>query len=98
MSNYVLSFRGSPDHRPSDVEEKAWMAWFETIGASITDFGHRVGAGRTLGATTPTGDVLTGYVVINADSLADAERLASGCPGLASGGTVELGPAIEPGS
>lgn len=98
MSSYVLSFRSRPDHRPSDEEEKAWMTWFETIGVSITDFGHRVGPGRALGPTTRTGDVLSGYVVISADSLVDAERVASGCPGLASGGTVEIGPTIEPGS
>lgn len=98
MSSYVLSFRSPRDHRPSDEEEKAWMTWFKTIGASITDFGHRVGPGRTLGTTSSTGEVLSGYVVISAESLADAERVASGCPGLASGGSVELGPAIEPGS
>jgi hypothetical protein len=98
MSSYVLSFRSRRDHRPSEEEEKAWMTWFETIGSSITDFGHRVSPGRTLGATPSADDVLSGYVVISAESLADAERVASGCPGLASGGTVELGPAIEPGS
>jgi hypothetical protein len=75
-------------------EEEAWAGWFQSIGGSISDFGHRVGEVRTVG-----GDdgklALGGYVLVKADSLAHAAELAEGCPGLKHGAVVEVGETIE---
>ena len=95
MSSYVLSFRGREDRSPSPAEEGAWMEWFQKIGASISDSGHRVGASRALGAANGRPDVLSGYIVVNAGSLDEAERLATGCPGLTQGGGVEVAEIVE---
>ena len=93
MSSYVLTIRGKKDGSLSSEEQAAWHQWFQSMAGSITDF-HRVGATRSLGAEAgPTG--LTSYVVVTAESLEAAERLASGCPGLAHGGAVEIGEVVE---
>ena len=95
MSSYVLSFRSQKDRSPSAAEESAWMQWFQEIGPSINDFGHRVGNGRTLGVAGGRPDVLSGYIVVSAENLDDAEHLASGCPGIAHGGGVDVAEVVE---
>jgi hypothetical protein len=94
MSNYVLSFRGRSDRTPSADEESAWGQWFQEISSTIVDFGHRVGRVSALGNSTRE-DVLAGYVVINADDLDAAVAVAKGCPGLQSGGLVEVGETVD---
>jgi hypothetical protein len=94
MSNYILSFRSQSDRKPSAEEEAAWGQWFQEISGTIADFGHRVGRVSPLGSTT--GDnVLSGYVVINADDLDAATAVAKGCPGLQNGGGVEVGETVD---
>lgn len=98
MSTYVLSFRGRSDRTASTAEEAAWGQWFQEIGGSVADFGHRVGRVTALGSSgTDTGagrDVLTGYVLINAADLEAAVAIAKGCPGLQHDGGVEVGETI----
>jgi hypothetical protein len=94
MAAFVLAFRGAPDRVAPEGEDQRWMAWFEEIGPSIADFGNRIGTTRMVEADRPAaaGDaVLTGYLLINADDLGAAVRVASGCPGLRSGVSVEVG-------
>lgn len=52
MSNYVLSFRSKAGQSADPEHEAAWGEWFEQIGASVVDFGHRVGRGTLLGRAT----------------------------------------------
>ncbi|MGH3597545.1 MAG: YciI family protein, partial [Mycobacterium sp.] len=90
MSSYVLTFR-NPGVDPTAEQEDAWSAWFSRIGSQITDFGSRVGRTAMLGDPADAGDRLAGYIVIAADNLDAAVQIASGCPGLSSGGRVEVG-------
>jgi|SRR5215469_9618247 len=93
MSKYVVAFRGEPAGATSAADEQAWGAWFGQLGSTVTDRGNRVGASRTLPAShrgDPGTSVLRGYVVIEADNLDDAARLAAGCPGLAGAVDVEV--------
>ena len=92
MSSYVLSIRGEKDRSLSSEEEAVWHQWFQSIGESITEF-HRVGEARTVGAEIGR-TVPSSFVVVTAESLEAAERLASGCPGLAQGGVVEIGQVV----
>jgi len=95
MSSYVLSFRGQADRTAGPDEEAAWGQWFGEIGSHIADRGHRVGQVRALGADSSRDkEVLAGYVVIDAATLDAAVAIASGCPGLQHGATVEVGEAI----
>ena len=97
MSKYVMAFRGQADRTTSDDNEAAWGKWFQEIGVHVVDFGNRVGQVRAVGDGTGTGaerDVLTGYVIITANNLDAAVTVAQGCPGLGSGGAVEVGEII----
>jgi hypothetical protein len=98
MSNYVLAFRGRPDRAPQPGEDQEWGAWFGSLGSAIADFGNRVGATRTLSARRdpgPDGHVLAGYIVVTAEDLDAAAKLASGCPGLAYGVDVEVAEVVS---
>ena len=57
----------------------------------------RVSRAAMVGANgaSPYPDALSGYVVVNADSVDSAVRLAQGCPGLRAGGQVEVGEILE---
>ncbi len=97
MTNYVLAFRGRPDRTPAAGEEQAWGAWFGTLGSAVTE-GHRAAHARTLtpeGQPTPDGAVITGYVVITAADLDVATKMASGCPGLKAGVSVEIAETVD---
>ena len=90
---YVLAFRGQVGRDLTAEQVSQWPTWFEQIKDSIADFGSRVGDVRGLGVAESDGrsDALSGYIVINADSLDDAATLAAGCPALQQGGGVEVG-------
>ncbi|MDH3426170.1 MAG: hypothetical protein OEM22_05810 [Acidimicrobiia bacterium] len=84
MKKFVFLYQGMWD--PSDQAMKdAWTNWFGSISDSIVDGGNPLGAGREV---TPTGtidlpltaDSTTGYTIVNADNLDDAERLLKDCP------------------
>lgn len=93
MSSHVVTFR-SPATPPTQEQEQAWANWFSAIGPHITDFGHRVGQAVMLGERTDAADQLSGYIVIEADSLDAAVTIARGCPGLSTGGRVEVGETV----
>jgi hypothetical protein len=98
MSKYVLAFRGQPDRAPQPDEDQKWGAWFTSLGAAIADRGNRVGTVRTLqskDSSDPSTAALTGYIVISAADGDEAARLASGCPGLQSGVSVEVGEIVD---
>lgn len=97
MANYVLVYRGSsmaetPEEQAKTMER--WMAWFGTLGESVVDGGAPFGPSASIatdGAASDGGaSGLTGYSILSADSLSDAQTKAKGCPVLGSGGTVEI--------
>jgi hypothetical protein len=92
---YVLAFRGQVGRRLTAEEEASWPTWFDKIKDSIADFGNRVGQVREVGAEAGRSDALSGYIVIEADSLDAAATLARECPILQQGGSVEVGELVE---
>jgi hypothetical protein len=96
MGNYLFAYTGgsmaeTPEAQAESMQ--AWGAWFGTLGSAVVDGGAPFGpstavrSDRSTGATT-TG--LSGYSVIQADSLELAAKLAADCPILGNGGTVEV--------
>lgn len=69
------------------------------MGSALVDSGHRVAHAQTVypeGEQAPApAAVLTGYVLIAAEDLDAATRLASGCPGLTSGVSVEIAETVD---
>ena len=97
MTNYVLAFRSAPDRAVPEGALEAWGAWFGQLGPAIADRGNRVGNVTRLDAADAASgaEILTGYMVISADSMASAATLAKGCPGLAYGVSVEVAEVVD---
>lgn len=103
MSKYVLAYRGGGMAETPEAQQAsmaAWGAWFDRLGAAVTDWGAPFGPSTTVSSTgTAPGGVaeLTGYSIVTADSLEAAARLASSCPIIGDGGTIDVYEAIDMG-
>jgi hypothetical protein len=101
MANFVLAYKGGSMAETPEAQEaamKAWGDWFGTLGSSIVEIGNPFGASTAVNSDGSAGTAtagLSGYSVLQADSLELAAKLAAGCPVLAAGGTVEVYEAIE---
>ena len=70
---------------PTQEIMDAWNNWFAPIGDKIIDKGGTHGAAREI---THTGtkelsldkEAITGYLIINADNIDEAEKIAKDCP------------------
>ncbi len=101
MPKFVFAYHGGK--MPETPEEGAevmarWQAWFEGMGDAVVDGGNPAGPSRTVTASgvEDNGDAnpLSGYSLINADSIDAAVEIAKGCP-ILSYGTVEVAEAVE---
>ena len=98
MAKFLYLYTGGQMAETPEAQEAAmqeWTNWFATLGNSVTDIGNPFGAGTTVsnGSASDGGggsSKLSGYSIINAESLADAASKANKCPVLQSGGTVEV--------
>jgi hypothetical protein len=96
MAKFLYLYTGgemaeTPEAQEASMQE--WTNWFGTLGDSVVDIGNPFGAGTTVSnGSAGNGGVskLSGYSIINAESLADAADKANKCPVLQSGGTVEV--------
>jgi len=95
MTTFLFSYRMPKAFVPGRPDAvAAWAAWFEEMGASVTDPGNPVFERASLG-DCGEGTVLGGYSLITADDLDAALALAKGCPALAEGAGVEVGVITE---
>jgi hypothetical protein len=96
MANFVLAYKGGSMAETPEAQEaamQAWMGWFGTLGTAVVEGGNPFGASTAVksdGSRAAATAALTGYSVLQADSIDAAADLAKGCPVLASGGTVEV--------
>lgn len=87
MKKFVIFHYGFEMPTPEIMD--AWSKWFESIGEKIVDPGSPLGNGREISRSgtkeLPMGlDSLTGYTVINAESIEEAEKIAKSCPMITS--------------
>jgi hypothetical protein len=87
MKKFVIFHYGFETPTPQIMD--AWNKWFASLGDKIVDPGSPLGNGREISRSgtknLPMGsDALTGYTVINADSMDAAEQIAKGCPMITS--------------
>ena len=105
MAKYLLVYHGGsmPETEADQAEVMtAWMNWFGTLGDAVLDGGNPTSISSTLAADGTVSDggganPVTGYSLLEADSLAAAIDMAKGCPQLASGGTIEVAETIDVG-
>lgn len=80
--------------KPSAEDMAAWNEWFDAIAQRQIERGHLPGGRElTTSGTTelPFGkDSITGYTMIEADDLDEAEQIAQGCPIVASTRVYEV--------
>lgn len=91
MTKYLYLYYGgeaptSPEDGKRVMDE--WMAYFGRLGDKIVDGGAPTGPQSSLAGAPESG--VTGYSIIEADSLEDAIALTEGHPHLASGGSIEV--------
>jgi len=96
---------GSPEKAQQTM--KKWRAWFDdmsrkgclkNIGQPLDDAGKVVGGKQrsvTDGPFAETKDVVGGYSLIEARSLDEAVQIASACPIIEIGGSVEVRPVMQ---
>lgn len=88
---------------PEQIQEevKAWQEWISGIEArgKLKHEGEALGFdGKTMHADGTITDgpyaelkeIVGGFIIVSADSIEEAIQLAKGCPGLTSGGKVEV--------
>jgi hypothetical protein len=100
VAKYLLLYMGGGNQPQSDAERaaiiQAWTDWFTNLGPAIVDPGNPISPAAKSVASDGTvtdgmpGTPVTGYSVINAESLGAAAALAESCPHLASGGQVAV--------
>ncbi len=83
MKKFVLISYGF--ETPTPEIQQAWGKWFASIGDKMVDGGSPLGNGREISHAgtkeLPLGlDSLTGYCIIRAESLDEAEKIAKDCP------------------
>ncbi len=101
MPKYLCMQRklpGGDGRKPSPAEMQemysSFRTWQERFQANLVDMGGKLGAGRLV-TTEPAADgpfvevkeLVGGYMIVSADSLDEAIRVARECPGLVGPGS-----------
>ncbi len=103
MTKYVYSYHGDSE-MPTDqaaVDEvmAAWGAWFGSLGDALVDGGNPFGASKTVASdgTVSDGNAagLSGYSIVQAESLDAATDMAKGCPLLGGGGSISVSETVD---
>ena len=109
MSEFVYLFRnsgtpGSPQQMQEQMQR--WQTWMKYLAAR----GHLKSRGNALertgtivgkdgamtdGPFTEAKDIVGGFMVVEAEDLDHAAKLASGCPVFETGGRVEVRPVMK---
>lgn len=101
MANYILAYRGG--RKPATPEEGAagmakWKTWLGDLGDAVVNPGQPLGKSMIVSTSGVSDDAgptpLTGYTVVNADSLDAALEMAKSCPFLDMG-DLEVAEMIE---
>jgi hypothetical protein len=105
MAKFLLAYKGggmgaTPEQQQQAMD--AWMAWFGSLGEALIDQGSPfTPASSTISSDGTVREAstspLTGYTIISAEGLAQANEKAKGCPVLASGGSIEVYEALPMG-
>ncbi len=103
MTKYMFAYHGGGMPETPEEGEKQmakWQSWLEGMGQSCHDMGNPVGMSKTVSATLVEdhggANPLSGYSIVEADSIEAAVEMAKGCPILEGGsGTVEVAPIME---
>ncbi len=97
----VMADGPAPSPEVMEAHMKRWQAWFGKLGeeghlkdwgAPLQKDGKRVASGGVItdGPYSDGKEIIGGFSIVKAKDLAEAAKLAKGCPGIEEGGTVEV--------
>jgi hypothetical protein len=109
VADYLYLYRGGrrgQSAEESDQIMKKWMSWMKELtesgnlkdpGQPLEAEGKVVQNGRTItdGPFAEAKDLVGGFTLVQAETLARAAELARGCPILEVGGSVEVRPVMQ---
>ena len=110
MSEFIYLYREATTPTPQDMQVRMqkWLVWFKDLEQKghLANYGHPLNrtdgavvrdkkGGFTDGPYAETKDIVIGYTVVEAKDMAEAIKLASGCPLLEDGGLVEVRPVLK---
>ncbi|HMH70431.1 MAG TPA: hypothetical protein VK502_03450 [Candidatus Saccharimonadales bacterium] len=81
MGKFVYVYYAGKDTDAGDNE--AWGKWFGELGSKLIDGGNPFSDGNAVykgGVMAIEEKPVTGYSIVNADSMEEATELAKGCP------------------
>ncbi|MGD1119762.1 MAG: YciI family protein [Dehalococcoidales bacterium] len=96
MAKYLLTYYGGKmetDPKKAEQSMAKWMKWFKDLGKAVVDSGNPTQAGKIVsssGTKSVGPKSVTGYSIIQADSLDAALAMAKSCPQIAAGGEIEV--------
>ena len=98
MNKYAFSYYGEPSFKSSEEGKKhmsEWRVWMQSLGTSMVDPGVPLKEGKTVssggvkdGSSSRTSR-LTGYSIVEAESVEKAIEMAKTCPHLRHG-TIDV--------
>lgn len=87
MPKYVFAYHGGSTPQSEEEGAKvmaAWTQWFADLGSAIVEGGAPVGQSKTVTSTSVKDDgganPISGYSIIEADTIDAATEMAKGCP------------------
>ena len=100
MPKFIFAYHGGSgpeDMSEADVQQvmQAWMKWFEDMGDAVVEMGNPVGMSTTVNSDGSVSDnggsnPISGYTIVQADTMEAAQALAKAGPVLTSGGSIEI--------
>ncbi len=102
MAKYLFVYHGGGRPETKEAQAKAmaaWGEWFASMGKAVINGGNPVGKSWTVKGNGVVKDgganPVSGYSLIEAKDYDSAAALATGCPMLAGGGSVEVAEALD---
>lgn len=101
MAKYIFAYHGGQMPETPEEGQKvmaAWESWFAGLGSAVIDGGNPAGQSKTVtsGGVEEGGGAnpISGYSLVEADSLDAACEMAKGCP-ILDHGSVEVAEAMD---
>lgn len=102
MTQYVLAYIGG--NHPTDPEEGArhraeWMAWVQGLGEAVVNPGMPLSGTKsvTTSGVSDSSSTMSGFSIVEADSIDAAIEIARSCPFLKIDGTIDVSEVIQMG-
>ncbi len=100
MAQYILAYHGGvrfEDPEEGKAHMAAWREWMGSVRGAMVDGGKPVGKSTTVskdGVADGAPDPLSGYSIVEADTLEAAQEIAKACPHL-NIGTIEVAELLD---